>query len=124
LRKTKLNSVVVNFAHTFNVIGKLQAIKVGIVIAVNVMPRIITVKNALKGKHYVIGIQITCWNKPVSFLKRDITAQMKAVSCTVIQYIPTFGQLRHQSISIGIYIQQTVIKLSCEGINNQPATRF
>lgn len=42
--------MIIQFADAFHVIGKLQAVEVGEVAAINVMPRVVAVKNSLEGK--------------------------------------------------------------------------
>ena len=60
---------------------------------------------------YCVSIQFAGGSEPGSLLKLYVTTQMEAVGCAVIQHLPAFSQLRHQSIGVGIYIKQSVIQL-------------
>lgn len=88
------------------------------VTAVDVMPRVVAVKNPLEGKHHIIGIHFTSGSKPVGFLKRNIATQVEAIGRAVVEHFPAFGKFRHQAIGIGIDIQQSIIKLGGKGIDN------
>lgn len=88
------------------------------VAAINVMPRVVAVKNSLEGKHHIVGIHFTSGSKPVGFLKRNIATQVEAIGRAVVEYFPAFGKFRHQAIGIGIDIQQSIIKLGGKGIDN------
>ena len=114
----------VELTHALHVIGELQTVEIGEIAAVDVMPRMVAIKDALKGKNHVVGIQFTRRRKPVRFLKRHVAAQMEAVSGAVIQHFPAFRQFRDQTISIGIDIQQPIIELGGERVDNQPAAHF
>ena len=46
LGESELNGMIIQFADAFHVIGKLQAVEVGEVAAVDVMPRVVAVKNS------------------------------------------------------------------------------
>lgn len=93
--------MIIQFADAFHVIGKLQAVEVGEVAAINVMPRVVAVKNSLEGKNHIVGIHFTSGSKPVGFLKRNIATQVEAIGCAVVEYFPAFGKFRHQTIGIG-----------------------
>ena len=56
LSQTKFNRVVIQLAHALHVISELQAIEVGKAAAIDVVPRMVTVKYALKGKYHIICI--------------------------------------------------------------------
>ena len=118
LSQTELNGMIIQFADAFHVIGKLQAVEIGEVAAINVMPRVVAVKNSLEGKHHIVGIHFTSGSKPVGFLKRNIATQVEAIGRAVVEYFPAFGKFRHQAIGIGIDIQQSIIKLGGKGIDN------
>ncbi|EFJ83648.1 hypothetical protein HMPREF9534_00294 [Escherichia coli MS 69-1] len=118
LGESELNRMIIQFADAFHVIGKLQAVEVGEVAAVDVMPRVVAVKNSLEGKHHIVGIHFTSGSKPVGFLKRNIATQVEAIGRAVIENFPAFGKFRHQAIGIGIDIQQSIIKLGGKGIDN------
>ena len=75
--------MIIQFADAFHVIGKLQAVEVGEVAAVDVMPRVVAVKNSLEGKHHIVGIHFTSGSKPVGFLKRNIATQVEAIGRAV-----------------------------------------
>lgn len=59
--------MIIQLADAFHVIGKLQTVEIGEVTAVDVMPRVVAVKNPLEGKHHIIGIHFTSGSKPVGF---------------------------------------------------------
>ncbi len=107
-----------------NVVGELQTVEVGETAAVNIVPRMLAIKDALEGKHHVIRIQSTGGSEPGSLLKLYVTTQMEAVGCAVIQHLPAFGQLRHQSIGVRVDIKQSVIQLSRQRVDDQTAARF
>ena len=116
--EAKLHGLIIQLADAFHVIGKLQTVEIGEVTAVDVMPRVVAVKNPLEGKHHIIGIHFTSGSKPVGFLKRNIATQVEAIGRAVVEYFPAFGKFRHQAIGIGIDIQQSIIKLGGKGIDN------
>lgn len=62
--------------------------------------------------------------KPRRTLKRNIIAQVKTVGCAVIQHFPAFRKLGHETVSVRVYIKQTIVKLRGKGIHNQAAARF
>ncbi|MPN57849.1 hypothetical protein SDC9_205545 [bioreactor metagenome] len=94
-----------------DVIGELQAVEVGEIAAVHIVPWMVAIKDALEGKHHIVCIQFAGGSEPGGLLKLYVTTQMEAVGCAVIQHLPAFSQLRHQSIGVGIYIKQSVIQL-------------
>lgn len=49
---------------------------------------------------------------------------MKTVGCAVIQHFPAFRKLGHETVSVRVYIKQTIVKLRGKGIHNQAAARF
>ena len=124
MRQTKLHGVAIELTHTLYVIGELQTVEIGEIAAVDVMPRMVAIKDALKGKNHVVGIQFTRRRKPGRFLKRHIATQVEAIGCAVIQHLPAFRQFRDQTISIGINIQQPVIELGGQGVDDQPTAHF
>ncbi len=63
-REGKLHRAVVQLAHVFHRIGKLQAVEIGEAAAVNVVPLIVAVKNALEGEDHIIRIEFTGRFKP------------------------------------------------------------
>ncbi len=123
-RQRKFNRPVVQLAHAFDGVSKLQAVEIGEIIPVNVMPRVVAVKDALEGKDHVICVQPARGGKPRRALKRDVIAQVKTVGCAVIQHFPAFRQLRHQTVGVWVNIKQTVVKLRGQGIHDQAAARF
>lgn len=60
----------------------------------------VAIKDALEGKHHIVCIQFA-GGGTVRSLKLYVTTQMEAVGCAVIQHLPAFSQLRHQSIGVG-----------------------
>ena len=88
------------------------------------MPRVVAVKDALEGEDHVIRIQLARGGKPRRALKRNIIAQVKTVGCAVIQHFPAFRKLGHETVSVRVYIKQTIVKLRGKGIHNQAAARF
>lgn len=92
--------MIIQFADAFHVIGKLQAVEVGEVAAINVMPRVVAVKNSLEGKTtssaFILRVGVN-----QSVLKRNIATQVEAIGCAVVEYFPAFGKFRHQTIGIG-----------------------
>ncbi len=57
-RQAKLNRAVVQLAHAFDGVGKLQAVEIGETAAVDVMPRMVAVEDALEGEDHVVCIQL------------------------------------------------------------------
>lgn len=110
--------MIIQFADVFYVIGKLQVVEVGEVVVVDVMLRVVAVKNSLEGKYYIVGIYFTSGSKLVGFLKRNIATQVEAIGRVVVEYFLVFGKFRYQAIGIGIDIQQSIIKLGGKGIDN------
>ena len=84
----------------------------------------LAIKDALEGKHHVVRIQFAGGGEPGRLLKLDVTTQMEAVGCAVIQHFPAFRQLRHQSIGVRIDIEESVIQLGCQGVDDKTAARF
>ena len=123
-RQGELYRTAIQLAHILHRIGKLQTVEVGEITAVDVVPRMVAVKNALEGKDHVIRIEFTGRLKPRRALEADVVAQAKTVGGTVVQHLPALSQFRHQAIGIGIHIQQAVIELGGEGIDDQAAARL
>ena len=88
------------------------------------MPRVIAVEDTLEGEDHVIRIQLARGGKPRRALKHNIIAQVKTVGCAVIQHFPAFRKLGHETVSVRVYIKQTIVKLRGKGIHNQAAARF
>src|SRR5699024_12387941 len=88
LGESELNRMIIQIADAFHVIGKLKAVEVGEVAAVDVMPRVVAVKNSLEGKHHIVGIHFTSGSKPVGFLKRNIATSDESTGCAVVQHFP------------------------------------
>lgn len=109
--------MIIQFADAFHVIGKLQAVEVGEVAAVDVMPRVVAVKIRWKvnttSSAFILRVGVN-----QSVLKRNIATQVEAIGRAVVEYFPAFGKFRHQAIGIGIDIQQSIIKLGGKGIDN------
>ncbi len=120
----KFNRPVIQLAHALNSVGKLQAVEIGEVAAVDVMPRVIAVKDTLERKDHIVRVQLARGGKPRRALKRHIITKMKTVGCAVIQYFPALRQLGDQTVGVRINIKQPIVKLGGEGIHNQAAARF
>ena len=122
--QAKFDDIVVQLTHALYVIGKLQTVEIGKAAAVNVMPGMFAIKNALEGKHHVIRVQLAGRGEPGGLLERDVATQVETVGRAVVQHFPAFCQFRHQTISIRVHIQQSVIQLGGKRINDQAAARF
>lgn len=109
--------MIIQFADAFHVIGKLQAVEVGEVAAINVMPRVVAVKNSLEGKNHIVGIHFTSGSKPVGFETehRDAGGSDRLRRCRVL---PSFRQVPASDDRYRIDIQQSIIKLGGKGIDN------
>lgn len=88
------------------------------------MPGVMAVEDTLERKDHIVCIQLARGGKPRRMLKRNVITQTETVSCAVVQHLPAFRQLRHQTVGVRINIKQTVVKLSGESIHNQAAARF
>ncbi len=115
------DGIVVDFSDAFYRIGILQAVEIGIIAAVDVMPGMLPIEYAREAEHHVVRVHGAGRGKPGGFLERNVTAQVKTVGGAVIQRLPAFRQFRDQTIGIGIDIQQAVVELSGKGINDQAA---
>ena len=73
-RQAKLNRAVIQLTNAFDRVRELQTVEVGEVSAVDVMPRMVAVKDALEGENHVIRVEFTGWRKPRGVLKGDIIA--------------------------------------------------
>lgn len=123
-RQAKLNRAVIQLTNAFDRISKLQTVEIGEVVAVDVVPWMVAVKDALEGENHVIRVEFTGWRKPWGVLKSDVIAQAEAVCCAVIHYLPAFGKLRDQPIGVRIDVEQAIVELRGQRINNQAAPRF
>ena len=74
-------------------------------ISIDVMPRMIAIKDPLEGKDHIVRIQLARGGKPRRALKRDIIAQVEAVGCTVVQHFPAFRKLRDQTVGVRVDIK-------------------
>ena len=72
------------------------------------------VEDTLERKDHIVCIQLARGGKPRRMLKRNVITQTETVSCAVVQHLPAFRQLRHQTVGVRINIKQTVVKLSGE----------
>ena len=123
-RQRKFDRPVIQFTHAFNGVGKLQAVEIGEIPPVDVMPRMIAVEDPLERKDHIVCIQFARRGKPRRMLKRNVITQTETVGCAVVQHFPAFRQFRNQTVGVRINIKQTIIKLSGKGIHNQAAARF
>ena len=122
--EAKLHGLIIQLADALHAVSKLQTVEVGEAAAVDVVPRMVAVKNTAKGKNDVIGIKVPRRGKPRRALKRDVAAQVKAVGGAVIENFPALRQLGDQPVGIGIDVKQTIVELSGQRIDNQAAADF
>ena len=73
-RQAKLNRAVIQLTNAFDRVRELQTVEVGEVSAVDVMPRMVAVKDALEGENHVIRVELAGWGKPRGVLKSHIIA--------------------------------------------------
>lgn len=99
--EAKLHGLIIQLADALHAVSKLQTVEVGKTAAVDVVPRMVAVKNTAKGKNDVIGIKVPRRGKPRRALKRDVAAQVKAVGGAVIENFPALRQLGDQPVGIG-----------------------
>ena len=56
--EAKLHGLIIQLADALHAVSKLQTVEVGKTAAVDVVPRMVAVKNTAKGKNDVIGIKV------------------------------------------------------------------
>ncbi len=93
LGEAKFDAVFTDLTHAFNGIGKLQTVEIGITGAVNAVPGVVAIENTLEAEHHIVCVHRARGCKPGGLLKLDVTPQMEAVSCAVIQHFPAFREL-------------------------------
>ena len=122
--KAKLDGLIIQFTHALYAVSKLQAVEVGETAAIDVVPRVVAVKNTAKGKNHIISIEIPGRGKPRCALKRDMTTQVEAVGGAVIKDFPALRQLGYQPVGIGVDVKQAIIDLRRQRIDDQSAADF
>ncbi|SQD03431.1 Uncharacterised protein [Escherichia coli] len=85
--------MIIQLRTLFTLSANCKAVEVGEVAAVDVMPRVVAVKNSLEGKHHIVGIHFTSGSKPVGFFEtehRDAGGSDRSRRCRVL---PSFRQV-------------------------------
>lgn len=111
--------MIIQFADAFHVIGKLQAVEVGEVAAVDVMPRVVAVKIRWKvnttSSAFILRVGV---NQSVFETEhRDAGGSDRSRRC---RELPSFRQVPASGDRYRIDIQQSIIKLGGKGIDTNP----
>lgn len=95
----------------FDVIGELQAVKIGKTAAIDIVPRMLAIKDALEGKYHIVRIQFAGGREPrLSFETehRDVNGSGRLRRYPIL---PSFQPVLAPDDKYRIDIKQSVIQL-------------